>query len=88
MITLITGAPGAGKTNALVSLLAELAEGRALYVSGIPDLSVPHVVLDDPTKWHEVVEDEKNRGSQYERRSHGPAEGYAIGDGWNPACRV
>lgn len=57
MITLITGAPGAGKTNALVSLLAELAEGRALYVSGIPDLSVPHVVLDDPTKWHEVVED-------------------------------
>lgn len=57
MITLITGAPGAGKTNALVSLLAELAEGRALYVSGIPDLQVPHVVLDDPTKWHEVVED-------------------------------
>ena len=42
MITLITGAPGAGKTNALVSLLAELAEGRALYVSGIPDLQVPH----------------------------------------------
>lgn len=57
MITLITGAPGAGKTNALVSLLAELAEGRALYVSGIPDLQVPHVVLDDPTKWHDVVED-------------------------------
>lgn len=57
MITLITGAPGAGKTNALVSLLAELAEGRALYVSGVPDLAVPHVVLDDPTKWHEVVED-------------------------------
>lgn len=57
MITLITGAPGAGKTNALVSLLAELVEGRALYVSGIPDLSVPHVVLDDPTKWHEIVED-------------------------------
>jgi zona occludens toxin len=57
VITLITGAPGAGKTNALVSLLAELAEGRALYVSGIPDLQVPHVVLDDPTKWHDVVED-------------------------------
>lgn len=57
MITLITGAPGAGKTNALVSLLAELAEGRALYVSGVPDLAVPHVVLDDPTNWHEVVED-------------------------------
>ena len=57
MITLITGAPGAGTTHALVSLLAELAEGRALYVSGIPDLQVPHVVLDDPTKWHEVVED-------------------------------
>lgn len=57
MITLITGAPGAGKTNALVSLLAELAQGRALYVSGVPDLAVPHVVLDDPTKWHDVVED-------------------------------
>ena len=57
MITLITGAPGAGKTNALVSLLAELAEGRALYVSGVPDLAVPHVVLDEPSNWHEVVED-------------------------------
>jgi len=32
VITLITGAPGAGKTNALVSLLAELAEGRALEI--------------------------------------------------------
>lgn len=57
MITLITGAPGAGKTNALVSLLSELAEGRALYVSGIPDLKVPHVELEDPTQWHQVVED-------------------------------
>lgn len=57
MITLITGAPGAGKTNALVDLLSELAEGRPLFVDGIPDLKVPHVELGDPHKWHETVPD-------------------------------
>ena len=57
MITLITGAPGAGKTAALVSMLADLGKDRAIYVHGIPDLVVPHVQLDDPSTWPDTVPD-------------------------------
>lgn len=57
MITLITGAPGAGKSAALVALLADLAKGRPIYVDGIPDLKIPHVELEDPRRWHELVPD-------------------------------
>ncbi len=57
MITLITGAPGAGKTAALVSMLADLGKDRAIYAHGIPDLTVPHVALDDPTTWPDTVPD-------------------------------
>lgn len=56
MITLITGAPGAGKSAALVSLLAELVKGRALYVDGIPDLKVEHQPL-EVKKWPSDVPD-------------------------------
>lgn len=57
MLTLITGAPGAGKTAAVVSMIEELGQGRAVYVSGIPDLVIPHVDLEDASKWPDVVED-------------------------------
>lgn len=57
MITLITGAPGTGKSNALVSMLAGLGKDRQLYVFGIPDLKIPHVALDDPTTWPDTVPD-------------------------------
>ncbi|MGA0610860.1 zonular occludens toxin family protein [Caldimonas sp. KR1-144] len=57
MITLITGAPGAGKSAALVQLLQEIAKGRAIYVDGVPELQVPHFALEDAAKWHEVVPD-------------------------------
>lgn len=57
MLTIITGAPGTGKSAAVVSLLSELSKDRAVYSSGIPDFSVPHEELDDPTKWHDVVPD-------------------------------
>ncbi|WIT11128.1 zonular occludens toxin domain-containing protein [Paucibacter sediminis] len=57
MITLITGAPGAGKTAALVDLLLQLTKGRAVYCDGIPELQLPHVPLDDPKRWPELVED-------------------------------
>lgn len=57
MITLITGAPGAGKTAALVDLLRELGKGRVVYVDGIPDLKLDHVPLDDAHQWPEVVPD-------------------------------
>lgn len=57
MITLITGAPGAGKSAALVSLLAELAPGRTIYAHGIPDFQVDHQPLADPSKWMSEVPD-------------------------------
>lgn len=57
MITIITGAPGTGKSAALVSLLSELAKTRTVYVSGIPDLQIPHENLDDPALWPDVVPD-------------------------------
>jgi zona occludens toxin len=57
MITLITGAPGAGKSSALVSLLVELAKGREIYANGIPDLKVPHTPLPDPHTWPDTVPD-------------------------------
>lgn len=57
MITLITGAPGAGKTAALVSMLADLGKDRAIYAHGIPDLKIPHIALDDPATWPDTVPD-------------------------------
>ena len=57
MITLITGAPGAGKTAALVDLLAQLGKDRAIYVHGIPDLAIDHQPLADPATWPDTVPD-------------------------------
>ena len=57
MITVITGAPGSGKSAALVSLLSDLAKDRAIYVNGIPDLLIPHTALDDVSTWPDSVPD-------------------------------
>lgn len=57
MITVITGAPGTGKTSALVSMLSEIGKDRAVYVSGIPDLQIKHEALDDPSTWPDTVPD-------------------------------
>lgn len=60
MITLITGAPGAGKTAALVDLLSTIGKGRPVYVDGIPDLDLPDIdvaPLGDPHEWHNTVPD-------------------------------
>lgn len=57
VITLITGAPGAGKSAALVDLLSQLTAGRPLYVDGVPDLKVEHQPLPDPTTWPATVPD-------------------------------
>lgn len=57
MITLITGAPGTGKSAALVDLLSSLSKNRVVYVSGIPDLQIEHQVLEDPTTWPDTVPD-------------------------------
>jgi zona occludens toxin len=56
VITLITGAPGAGKTAALVDLLRQLGRERPLYVQGLNGLTLPHTEV-DATRWHEVLPD-------------------------------
>ena len=57
MITLITGAPGSGKSAALVDLLSQLGKDRVIYASGIPDLQIPHEELADPLQWPALVPD-------------------------------
>lgn len=60
MITLITGAPGAGKSAALVAMLAETDPARLVYVSGVPELSLPGRTvhqLEDPASWPDTVPD-------------------------------
>lgn len=57
MITFISGAPGTGKSAALVSMLRELGKERQIYVFGIPDLKIDHVELADPQNWHNDVPD-------------------------------
>lgn len=57
MITLITGAPGAGKTAALVSMLADLGKDRQLWVHGIPELKIKHEILSEPADWITTVPD-------------------------------
>ena len=57
MITFISGAPGTGKSNALVSMLMGIYKDRAIYANGIPDLKVNHLELEDATRWHELVPD-------------------------------
>lgn len=55
MITLITGIPGMGKTALLVTMLLELEKegSRPLFVMGIPDLKLEHVVCPPVNEWTE-----------------------------------
>ena len=57
MITIITGAPGTGKSNAVVSMLEGIGKDRAVYVFGIPELKIPHQELVDPSTWPDTVPD-------------------------------
>lgn len=51
MITLFTGAPGAGKTAALVDLMYSELGDRPLFVDGLEGLTIPHFPCDAST-WH------------------------------------
>lgn len=55
MIHLTTGQPGAGKTLYTLWLINAMAEreGRPVYYSGINDLKLPWIELDEPEKWYE-----------------------------------
>ena len=56
MITLTTGLPGAVKTlyaGACITAGGE-REGRPVYYSGIADLRLPWIELEDATRWHEL----------------------------------
>lgn len=56
MITLITGIPGQGKTSLLVSMMLEFEKKaeRPLFVMGIPDLQIEHVVAPPVEEWTEM----------------------------------
>lgn len=59
MITLITGAPGAGKTLLAVTdfLLSASREGRRIIVDGIPELAVDHIAAPAVSQWTKVISD-------------------------------
>ena len=59
MITLITGAPGSGKTLLGVSeiLREEADKGRLLIVDGVPDLVIEHQPAHPLAEWTKVVVD-------------------------------
>jgi zona occludens toxin len=54
VIELTTGLPGSGKTLYTICRIKQKAEAenRPVYYSGIPDLKLPWIQLDDPTQWH------------------------------------
>jgi zona occludens toxin len=56
VITLFTGAPGAGKTAALVDLLMREYSGRAIYADGLDGLALGHEPL-DASQWPTTVPD-------------------------------
>jgi len=59
VITLITGAPGAGKSSYLVSQLLQLREQspeRPLFVGGVPELTIEHEVLPPAGEWVEAAD--------------------------------
>lgn len=56
MITLFTGMPGAGKTAAMVDVLASMVGDRPLFVDGLEGLTLPHTPV-DALKWHQELPD-------------------------------
>ncbi len=54
MLTIITGAPGAGKTCAMVSLAMELSKGRPIYADGVNGLTIEHEEING-REWHTTV---------------------------------
>ena len=51
-VTLITGQPGGGKTALVVSMLMDIKD-RPIFVMGIPELKLDHVVCPPVSEWTE-----------------------------------
>ncbi|MBI5330713.1 MAG: hypothetical protein HZB71_08880 [Betaproteobacteria bacterium] len=56
MITLITGTPGAGKTLYAIDYARKHYKDRPLFVQGIPDLKIDHVVMPPEEDWTKRVQ--------------------------------
>ncbi|CAJ0709539.1 hypothetical protein LMG7143_01110 [Ralstonia thomasii] len=58
MLTVITGQPGNGKSLYTIAFVEakRKAESRPVFYFGIPELTLPWTMLEDPTKWHECPE--------------------------------
>jgi len=54
MITLMTGAPGTGKTAKIV-FEASKVKNRPIFVMGIPDLKIPHETVPPIAEWTRLV---------------------------------
>jgi len=56
MLVLVTGQPGNGKTLYTLGLVEKLRQesGRNVYQSGIPDLVLPWLALDEPASWFDL----------------------------------
>ncbi len=66
MITLITGAPGAGKSLLCVQSFIKAASesGRAVYVDGVPDLVFSHETLPSIDAWTKRVPDASRQSGE------------------------
>lgn len=68
-VTLVTGLPGHGKTLFTIQAVETLRRksGRPVFMSGIPELTLPWVEISEPQKWYEcedgaiIVIDEAQR---------------------------
>lgn len=56
MLTLFTGAPGAGKTAALVDYISKLPGDRPIFSDGLNGLTLPHTPV-DANNWHKELPD-------------------------------
>ena len=54
MITLITGIPGMGKTSLCLDMMLKERGKRPLFVMGIPELKVDHLVTPPVAEWAEL----------------------------------
>ncbi len=63
-ITLVTGAPGNGKTAHVVDMLIDLSGKRPIFIDGIPDLAIEHEPCPPVVDWTISVPDTSSSQGQ------------------------